>query len=398
MSLPARLPHQFSVSDLAKVRKPVAQANGMPSASYDDPALFEFERDYVLGKTWAGLVFASELPKKGFVKPVDFMGLPLVVMRNRQGDVQVFHNVCSHRGMVLVREETEVEGMLRCPYHSWTYDLNGKLKGTPHIGGVGTHKVEGFRCENHGLKTVRSAQWLGMVFINLSGDAPAFADFIQPLEKRWEDFTGKTGLQRVKVAPTSSSMELTVQANWKLAVENYCEAYHLPWVHPALNSYSPLNQHYTIIANQYMSGQGSYTYNLSAVAETTLPVFPEWPEDKICQAEYISLYPNVLLGVQADHVFSIILHPLAHNQTLEKLELAYVGDEACGDGYAACRCAVLDSWRVVFGEDVFAVEGMQNGRKSPAFDGGVFSPVLDEPTHHFHGWVAEQYAVVLSGD
>lgn len=383
--------NRISVADLNAVHQPIHQAKGMPNAAYDDPQLFEFERDQVLGKTWAGLVFASELPKNGFAKPVDFMGLPLAVMRNRSGELKVFHNICSHRGMVLLREETEVEGMVRCPYHSWTYDLDGNLKGTPHIGGVGKHKAEGFVCEKHGLKEIRAAVWNGIVFINLSGDAVDFEDFIQPLVSRWEAFTGAGGFDQVRVAPTGSTMALTVNSNWKLAVENYCESYHLPWVHPSLNSYSPLDQHYNLIVNDDASGQGSYTYSLSDVAGTSLPQFKDWPQDKIRQAEYVSLYPNILLGVQADHVFSIILHPQSHNKTLEKLELAYVGDEAIGDKYAACRTAVLESWKVVFQEDIFAVEGMQNGRKSPAFQGGVFSPVLDGPTHHFHQWVSNQY-------
>lgn len=384
--------HQIPMTTIDSVCQPIALANGMPNAVYDDPALFEYERDNVLGKNWAGLAFASELPNKGFAKPVNFMGLPLAIMRNREGELNVFHNVCSHRGMILIREETEVEGMVRCPYHSWTYDLNGQLKGTPHIGGVGRHKAEGFVCEKHGLREVRSAQWNGIIFINLSGDASSFDEFIEPLMTRWEAFTGKGGFDQVHVAKSGSHMELTVQSNWKLAVENYCEAYHLPWVHPSLNTYSPLDQHYNIVVNQDMSGQGSYNYNLSDVAGTSLPQFRDWPQQQIREAEYISLYPNVLLGVQADHVFSIILAPQSHNCTLEKLELAYVGKEATGDHFDACRSAVLESWKVVFEEDVFAVEGMQNGRKSPAFEGGVFSPVLDGPTHNFHQWLAKQYA------
>ncbi|MFT5708013.1 MAG: choline monooxygenase [Oceanospirillaceae bacterium] len=384
--------HQIPMLALDAVRQPIAQAQGLPNAVYNDPALFSYERDHVIGATWAGLLFASELPKNGFAKPVDFMGLPLAVMRNREGELKVFHNVCSHRGMILLREETEVEGMVRCPYHSWTYDLNGNLKGTPHIGGVGVHKVAGFVCEKHGLRSVRSDVWNDIVFINLSGEANDFADFIEPLVSRWEAFTGEHGFEQLAVPATGSSMELTVESNWKLAVENYCEAYHLPWVHPSLNTYSPLDQHYNLIVNDDMSGQGSYSYNLSDIAGTKLPQFSAWPANKIRQAEYISLYPNILLGVQADHVFTVLLMPQSQHQTIEKLQLAYVGKEATGDEYAACRSAVLESWKVVFGEDVFAVEGMQNGRSSPAYQGGAFSPVLDGPTHHFHQWVANKYA------
>jgi len=383
--------HHIPLVDLASVNSPIEHANGMPNAAYADASLFTYERDRVLGETWSGLIFGSEIPNVGVAKPVDFMGLPLVVMRNREGVLKVFHNICSHRGMILVREETEVKRLVRCPYHSWTYDLDGNLKATPHIGGVGQHEAKGFACEKHGLKEVRSAIWNDIVFINLNGNAPDFNDFIAPLEHRWEEFMGRNGIDMLQVANTDSHMELTVEANWKLAVENYCESYHLPWVHPALNSYSPLDQHYNIIVNDDMSGQGTLTYSLSDVAGTSLPKFSDWPEDKLRQAEYVSLYPNVLLGVQADHFFAIILQPQAHNRTLEKLQLSYVGAEASGDAYEACRAAVLNSWKVVFQEDIFAVEGMQSGRESPGFKGGVFSPVLDGPTHHFHRWVADKY-------
>ncbi|MBR9827133.1 MAG: aromatic ring-hydroxylating dioxygenase subunit alpha [Oceanospirillales bacterium] len=379
---------------LDDVRKPLAEAAGMPNTVYIDDSLFELERDEVLGKTWAAIGYSSDLPNNGFAKPVDFMGLPLAIMRNRDGEFNVFHNVCSHRGMILLTEETEVEGMVRCPYHSWTYDLNGNLKGTPHIGGVGVHKAEGFACEKHGLRQVRSHVWMGIVFINLSGDAQPFEDHIAPLVQRWSEFCGKDGWDNLHIAPTGSQMQLEVNCNWKLAIENYCEAYHLPWVHPSLNTYSPLDQHYNLIVNDDMSGQGSYNYNLSDVAGTRLPRFPSWPQDRLRHAEYISLYPNVLLGMQADHFFAIILEPRKKDLTVENLRLFYVGEESCGDEYAACRHSQLEAWKVVFGEDIFAVEGMQAGRQSPGFTGGVFSPVLDGPTHHFHGWVADKYAAV----
>jgi len=386
--------HIIPMTTLDDVRKPLAEAAGMPNAVYTDDALFELERDEVLGKTWAALGFTSDLPTNGFAKPVDFMGLPLAIMRNRDGEYKVFHNVCSHRGMILLTEETDVEGMVRCPYHSWTYDLNGNLKGTPHIGGVGVHKAEGFACEKHGLREVRSHVWAGMVFINLSGDAKPFEEHIEPLVQRWSEFCGKDGWDNLHIAPTGSQMQLEVNCNWKLAIENYCEAYHLPWVHPSLNTYSPLDQHYNLIVNDDMSGQGSYNYNLSDVAGTRLPRFPNWPQDRLRQAEYVSLYPNVMLGMQADHFFAIILEPRKKDVTVENLRLFYVGEEACGDEYAACRHSQLEAWKVVFGEDIFAVEGMQAGRQSPGFTGGVFSPVLDGPTHHFHGWVANKYAAL----
>ena len=131
---------------------------------------------------------------------------------------------------------------------------------------------------------------------------------------------------------------------------------------------------------------------IASAMKSALPchAFAEWPEDKLEQAEYVAFYPNVLLGIQADHVFALIVEPKSSARSLEHLRLYYVGDEALDDRHAASRNATLESWRVVFAEDVDAVEGMQTGRHSPGYGGGVFSPMMDNPTHHFHQWVARK--------
>ncbi|MBT8115178.1 MAG: aromatic ring-hydroxylating dioxygenase subunit alpha [Arenicella sp.] len=391
MSVSQKIP----VSAIQRVQKPIESASGMPNSAYDDPALFEFERDHLFASTWAGLEFASELPEAGYARPVDFMGLPILMVRDHDNKIRVFHNVCSHRGMVLVHEPGPVRKLIRCRYHSWSYDLQGDLKATPHIGGVGHNSAEGFTCEGKGLKEIRSAQWMGIVFINLSGDAIEFSDYIAPLCERWEKLAGKGSIEKLRVGQTDSNMQLHINANWKLAIENYCEAYHLPWVHPDLNSYSPLDQHVNLMINDYMSGQATLNYTLSEVSGHTLPTFPAWPEDRMTEGEYISLFPNLMLGVQIDHVFAIILQPRACDETVEKLQISFVNEAASGVDGAACRSEVMKAWKLVFEEDIFAVEGMQRGRKSPGFDGGVFSPVMDRPSHVFHQWVSRRYEEAL---
>ncbi|MES2259547.1 MAG: aromatic ring-hydroxylating dioxygenase subunit alpha [Pseudomonadota bacterium] len=381
---------RIPVQQLENVLRPIHQASGLGNEFYTEQAYFELERDQVMAKTWACVGFASDLPNNGSVNPVDFMGLPLLLTRNREGLVQVFHNVCSHRGMKLVQEAGEVQGVIRCPYHSWTYDLNGGLKGTPHVGGVNQHKDERFACEKHGLKAIRSAIWMDMVFVNLSGDAPALETMLTPLTERWSQFLGEDGMRLLRRRATGDAASIEVQCNWKLAVENYCEAYHLPWIHPALNSYSRLEDHYNIQFGEHFAGQGSHAYNLSAVAGTNLPAFPSWPKDRLRNAEYVAFFPNVLLGIQADHAFAMQIQPIAPGKSIEHLRLFYVGDEALGEQYAGCRAAVLEAWRVVFAEDVSSVEGMQKGRASPGYQGGVFSPEMDVPTHYFHQWGARQ--------
>ena len=383
-------PKSLSIS-VESVLKPIEKASGLPNKAYTSADFMELERDQVLGKSWAGLGFASDLPKKGYAKPVNFMGLPLLILRNKNDEIKVFHNVCSHRGMILVNEETEVQGVLRCPYHSWSYNLDGELKGTPHLGGVGQHRVEGFHHCDHGLKPIRSSVWIDIIFINLSGDAPEFDQYIEPLSQRWQAFHGDKGLDNMRTPPQAEKgMQIDVRSNWKLAVENFCESYHLPWIHPGLNRYSRLEDHYHIMIENDFGGQGSTAYRLAMEEDISLPQFSEWPQDKLEHAEYVAFYPNVLLGLQVDHIFVMLIEPVTHDRSSEHIRLYYIGDEAISDKHAGSRNTTLETWRGVFGEDVDAIERLQRGRASPGFNGGVFSPVMDNPTHHFHSWVAQK--------
>jgi choline monooxygenase len=372
---------------LAQVLRPIAEATGLPNVTYVSEAHFLDERDAVIARTWAGIAFTDSIPGRPFAQPIEFMGLPLLVVRDRQGTLRVFHNVCSHRGMKLVAEPAEVRGLITCRYHCWAYATNGELKATPHIGGVDQNHLSGFDNSAHGLKLVRSAVFMGILFVNLSGDAPGLEEHLAELKRRAEGLLGAAGWAQLHAGSSDSRLSLVARCNWKLAVENYCEAYHLPWVHPELNQYSRLEDHYCFLSENF-AGQGSLSYRGSDIAGAHLPRFEAWAPDKARVAEYPTLYPNVLLGFQADHAFAILLIPEAPNRTREELRIFYVGDGATSDAHRACRAATLSAWRIVFEQDLTAVEQLQLGRASPGYDGGVFSPAMDTATHHFHAWVA----------
>jgi choline monooxygenase len=186
------------------------------------------------------------------------------------------------------------------------------------------------------------------------------------------------------------AMELTLNSNYKLAVENYCESYHLPFVHPDLNTYSPLDAHYNLLVEPLASGQGTRVYDLARGDDQPLPLFSGWDSDRLKTAEYLSLYPNVLLGIQADHFFVILLRPEAVDQTRERLQFFYADRDALTDAFERRRQSLHDAWSLVFAEDISVVEGLQYGRASPAFDGGLFTPLMDVPTHHFHQWFLQR--------
>ncbi len=373
---------------LAPVLNPVATARGLPNAHYTSEQTFAEERDSVLFANWSGIGFASDLAP-GEAMPIDFVGLPLVAVRSREGEIRVFQNTCRHRGMILVEEKKEVGGVIRCPYHSWCYAMTGELVATPHVGGPGHNTHEEIKRENLSLNEVRSHVWRDVIFVNVDGQAPEFKDYAADVIARWEEFEG----QELHGGGTENTFQFDVACNWKLAVENFCESYHLPWIHPGLNSYSRLEDHYNIELAGAYSGQGTLVYKpMITDAGQRFPDFVDLTDKWNTGAEYIAIYPNVLLGVHRDHAFAIILEPKAKDRTIEHVAIHYTSKEvAQGADWADMRRKNAEMWYEVFEEDLFVVEGMQRGRNAPGFDGGKFSPAMDGPTHCFHHWVASQF-------
>ena len=233
---------------------------------------------------------------------------------------------------------------------------------------------------------------MGIVFINLSGEAPSLAHNLEPLMSRWQALAGDHfEEQLIADSGDFGAMELTLNSNYKLAVENYCESYHLPFVHPDLNTYSPLDAHYNLLVEPLASGQGTRVYDLARGDDQPLPLFSGWDSDRLKTAEYLSLYPNVLLGIQADHFFVILLMSEAADLTRERLQFLYTDTAAIYEVYRARRENLHAAWSIVFAEDISVVEGMQRGRASPAFDGGLFTPLMDVPTYHFHQWFLSRF-------
>lgn len=367
-------------TDLSRVRLPIAQANGLPNAHYTDPAVFEEEKHALLYDGWSGLAVAADVPGIGDAVPLSFLGMPLLLVRDRSNQVRVFQNICRHRGMVLVSEPRRIDGAIRCPYHSWCYGTDGKLVSTPHVGGPGQNTHDGIDRALLGLIEVRSHIWMGVVWINVSGAALPFEEVNRHLLARWAAFD-----KPLWHGGADSSFTLEVNCNWKLAVENYCESYHLPWIHPGLNSYSRLEDHYHIERTDNFSGQGTLVYRqLKGDAGQVFPDFEGLSEKWDTAAEYITAFPNVLLGVHRDHSFAIILEPLGAERTREHVHLFYATPQTDED----LRARNTQQWKEIFVEDVFVVEGMQRGRHAVSFDGGRFSPAMDGPTHLFHAWVA----------
>ena len=372
-------------SYLKSILQPVEQATGLPNKHYINPKMHQLEKKSLFFNTWAGLSVAAAVPNVGDAKPITFFDIPLLIIRDKNHDIRVFQNICRHRGMILVSEKKNIEGAIRCPYHSWCYSLDGRLIATPHVGGPGMNTHRNIKKDDLGLIEVRSYIWMDVIFINISGTAPPFQLVNKQLIGRWKEFD-----QPIYHGGLNSKFTLKVNCNWKLAVENYCESYHLPWVHPGLNSYSKLEDHYNIESPGIYSGQGTHLYQqYQSSGGSVFPNFQNLSKKWNKGAEYITVFPNVLMACQKDHVWSAVLSPESHDTTVEEINIYYAKPNLCDN----MKKNNMELWKGIFLEDIYVVEGMQNGRNCFGFDGGKFSPTMDGPTHLFHAWVAENLII-----
>ena len=371
------------------VNKPISKAHGLPNECYTNKDYTLIERKKLFEDKWVVIGVASSLPEIGDSKPFDLLGLPLLIVRNKKNKIKVFHNVCSHRGVKLVNKPGKIKNVIRCPYHSWSYSYDGDLVATPHLGGMNKHTHQDFHKENNNLKEVRSFVWLDLIMINVNNNEIPFDEYIKPLSMRWGKFWPDKDRELIKHADDFGYFKLEAKCNWKFAIENYCESYHLPWVHPGLNSYSKIEDHYHIqgLPNRF-AGQGTVVYNPILKGKIKFPTFPNWPKNKENIAEYVALFPNVMLGIHKDHYYAYWLEPISNEFTLEHMEIYYVGDQAASSKkFQSLRKQNHKLWEDIQKEDVDIIQGMQVGRNSPVYNGGNFSPVMDNPTHHFHKWV-----------
>ncbi len=373
------------------VSNSIEKAHGLPNECYTSKDYTLIERKKLFEDKWIVAGVASSIPEIGDVKPIDILGMPILILRNKQSEIKVFHNVCSHRGVKLVSKSGKINSLIRCPYHSWSYSLDGELKATPHIGGMNKHTADGFDKSKSNLKEIRSYIWLDLIMININQNEMSFEEYIKPLSDRWEKFWPIKDRELIHHSNDFGYFKLNAKCNWKFAIENYCESYHLPWVHPGLNSYSKIEDHYHIqgLPNRF-AGQGTVVYNPPFKGKEKLPSFPNWPKDKENIAEYVALFPNVMLGIHKDHYYAYWIEPISHEFTLEHMELYYVGEQAAqANKFKSLRKQNHKQWEDIQKEDVDIIQGMQTGRNSPSYNGGNFSPVMDNPTHHFHKWVAQ---------
>jgi choline monooxygenase len=352
-------------------------AHGLPRAAYTSEAFHAREQERVFARGWVFAGLAHEIPQAGDVVPVTVAGQPVILLRDGGGEIAAFHNVCRHRGSILVDAPCRGQKVLTCPYHSWAYDLDGSLRATPHFAGHGKSTPPGFDPSRYGLKPVRSATWHDWIFVNIDGNASPIEDHVAPLAKLI------AGMGVETMTPVATLDFGAVEANWKLLMENFIEPYHVPVVHPETAGGQPLKGHYAVIEG----------HCVGAAVDVTAPVKKAGGDPHLdMSARYLTLFPNFVLGVYMPDQMGVHLNiPDGPSRTRQK-RVIYVRNDSVPPPDAVAE--LRDLWRKVHEEDHAICERLQAGRASPVMDdGGVLSPHWETSERAFQKMVLEAVRV-----
>ena len=205
----------LNIEKLHNVNKPIEVANGLPNECYTNNDYLAHEREKVFFNKWTVIGVGSSIPNPGDAKPHNLLGIPLILLRDKDMKIRVFHNVCSHRGFKLLEKPCTLKNVIRCPYHSWSYDLNGKLIATPHIGGLNNHTSENFNKTKSNLKEIKTKVWMDIIFVNINSNEIEFDEYIKPLENRWRKFINKEDHKSLVHSNDYGYFNLNVNCNWK---------------------------------------------------------------------------------------------------------------------------------------------------------------------------------------
>ena len=341
----------------------LARASTIPARWYSDPQFLESERRGVFGSTWQYAGHADAVAAPGSFLACDLAGEPVLVARDSAGALRAFSNVCRHRGSLLAQGQGKAN-VIRCPYHAWTYTLDGRLAGQPEFDGV-----QDWDRSQVCLPAYRVEAWGPFVFVNLDAAAPPLAEVLGGIPREIAQMG--CPFDRLRF---SARRDYVIACNWKVYIDNYLEGYHLPAAHPSLFRELDYAQ-YRVETFRYYSSQ-------------IAPIRPHSTEPRRYDFEnaersalYYWIFPNFMLNVYPDNLSSNIILPMGPDRTLTIFEWFSYGGEV--------KQATIDFSDEIQQEDIRICESVQRGLRSRSYSQGRFSVKRENGVHHFHGLLYE---------
>jgi phenylpropionate dioxygenase-like ring-hydroxylating dioxygenase large terminal subunit len=334
----------------------------LPGWVYHDADFLEAEKERVFAASWQVLCHVNDIPKPGDYHTLDFLGEPLVAVRGQDGLVKTFFNVCRHRAArILDGGSGHCAGRIVCPYHAWTYDLDGQLTSVTH-----RKEFDAFPLDQYGLKPVEMEIYKGFIFVRLRPGLPSVADMMAPYESELDAY-------RLEELEPIGRVTLRIRrVNWKNVTDNYSDGMHISVAHPGLTRL--FGQSYGIEAQPWVDKMSGYLRNVPSAQrsermyQAILPTVPHLPEERQRLWLYFKLWPNVAFDLYPDQVDFMQMIPISPTETLIR-EIAY----AHPDDRREMKAARYLNWRInraVSAEDKGLIERVQTGMGSRSFTPG----------------------------
>lgn len=346
---------------------------------YNSADVFQVEKERIFHARWFCVGRADQIPAQGDCLHVSVAGEGVLVIRGRDDGLRAFYNVCRHRGSQLIRSQPlpdasepgasssgKLRGAVVCPYHAWTYNLDGTLRGAPFV-----RFDEACPKDRFSLVGVHLETWGGFIFVNLSPQSPP------ALQEQVAEPVRRLGRYPLADLRRGAQIVYDVRANWKIVMENYNECYHCGPVHPELCALVPAFRERGGAGLDWDDGiphrSGAWTFTTTGTS--TRAPFPGLSEKEKTHHKGELAYPNLLLSVAAEHVAAFTLWPKAPDLTTIACEFLFHPTEIEKPGFDPRD--VVDFWDVVNRQDWVACESVQQGMRSRGFRGGFYSPMED---------------------
>ncbi|MFF3490084.1 aromatic ring-hydroxylating dioxygenase subunit alpha [Streptomyces sp. NPDC002795] len=364
---------------------PPSLISTLPGDYYTDPRIFAREQEHIFESMWFCVGRAADLTKPGSFRTYQVGRESVLVSRSRDGSVRAFLNICRHRGAKLCTEESgEVRRTFQCPYHAWTYGLDGKLIAAPNL----TSMPDIDRTE-YGLVTVHVREWLGYVWVCLAEQPPSFEDEV--IGAVSERLGGADAIDNYAIEDLDLGRRITydVRANWKLVIENFMECYHCATIHPELTEVLP--EFKDGLAAQYFVGHGAEfadeARGFTVDGSEGLDRIPSVADEQDRRYYAITVRPQVFINLVPDHVILHRMYPIAHDRTIVECDWLYLPHVVDGGGDGKDIERSVELFHRVNQQDFDACERTQPAMSSRAYvKGGVLVP----SEHHigeFHAWL-----------
>jgi len=368
---------------LARTDLPLDDARTLPGEAYIDADILAREQRELFGRLWLAAAHVEDLREPGCYVTLDVSGERILVVRGEDGVVRAFYNVCRHRGSRLIDDERgRLRGAIACPYHAWTYALDGRFRRAPRA------DVQEDDATTLALAALSATERDGFVFVNLDPRAPPLAGYLADLPD--------LAPYRLDTLARARRFSYEIDANWKIVCENYSECYHCPLVHPQLNRIADLSAGGFEAGACYNGGPmqlrpGYTTLSMSGSGRGAL-LRDDGTGD--CDlVHYYIVYPNLMLGIHPDYLLTHTVWPLAPGRSRIVCEL-YFRPESLADP-AFDPGGAIEFWDLTNRQDWSLCERVQHGTNSRGYLPGPYHP-SERCVHAFDRWYARwliaQYA------